>query len=961
MKISPKKSISWINFTTIIICFQILTTYAVHEGVFKTCDEAGFCKRNRHLGSNIKQSHSFKSPYSIESNSIKANNNGENGNLIFNGNIIKVLPDLSKRNFPFEISLLEGNNIRLKVDEEYRNFDNLPIKSSFVTSKRYNETGGWAFKSGPLPYLSFNDGHSKISHNDDSLIIEYGLNFQYKAELSFYPIKLTISKQNEVQFVLNDEQFINIEHFRSRDDDPKNHLSNVEIGDNMFHDDFKDSRNDRLPIGPESIGLDFKFKNFQNVFGIPEHADKLNLKDTTHNSIPYRLYNVDIFEYETESTMPMYGSIPFMLATKPELSMGLFWINSADTFIDIDKTNFGDDTSTHWISENGIIDIMIFIGDKPSDINESYGLITGNVGLPQIFSLGYHQCRWNYNDEQDVLSINKQMDENQIPYDTIWLDIEYADQKKYFTWQGEKFPDPERMLAELDHTGRNLVLIIDPHIKTNYFVSNELIKNKITINDPVKNQTFVGKCWPGESIWIDTLNPSSQSYWDKKHELSTSNEFFGKLSTNIYLWNDMNEPSVFEGPETTSPRDLIHYGNWEHRSIHNIFGLTMHEATYESFTKRLQNQLRQRPFILTRSHFSGSQRTAAMWTGDNQATWEYLQISIPMVLSSNVAGMPFAGADVGGFFGNPSSELLTRWYQVGIWYPFFRAHAHIDTKRREPWVPGDPYTSIIRNALKLRYSLLPEFYNSFYVASKNGNPVMKPLFYEHVENTETYSIDDQFFLGDSGLMIKPITEEDTNEVNVYFPDSNKYYVYNGGNITQLCIQLEKPGYVEFDITLNDIPIFLKGGSILSQKNRYRRSSKLMKYDPYTLIVALDDQRKASGFLYIDDGESFNYEKDEYLNIKFNYDVNKLTGFVEHGETNQFSESIKDVEIEKIIILGDDNYTKSINIKQDNMKVGKIEQDGKNLIIKRPKIKVNQGWEILFDKSDDNTNYEHDEL
>lgn len=115
---------------------------------------------------------------------------------------------------------------------------------------------------------------------------------------------------------------------------------------------------------------------------------------------------------------------------------------------------------------------------------------------------------------------------------------------------------------------------------------------------------------------------------------------------NIHLWNDMNEPSVFNGPETSAPKDNLHFGQWEHRSIHNVFGLSYHETTFNSLLNRSPEK---RPFILTRSYFAGSQRTAAMWTGDNMSKWEYLKISIPMVLTSNVVGMPFAGADVGGF------------------------------------------------------------------------------------------------------------------------------------------------------------------------------------------------------------------------------------------------------------------------------------------------------------------------
>lgn len=928
---------------------------AYHRDVYKTCDDSGFCKRNRYFAQTIKENRDiFTSQYSLDPNSVHLNQ--DSGNVIITANIVKLLPDSSSRNFPVEVSVLQGNNIRLKVDEEFRSTPNLPIKSNLVTPKRYDETPKWAFKASgaELPYLQWSDEGVKVQSLKDSLVINYGEKLQYKAELFFSPLKLTVSVGDEVQFVLNDQQFLNIEHFRTESEN-EDHLSDFEIADNMFYDDFRDTKSDLFPIGPESVAVDFTFKNFKHVYGIPEHADHLDLKDTTYESVPYRLFNVDIFEYEPETTMPMYGSIPFMVSSKPGVAMGLFWVNSADTFVDIDKTSDPEHTKTHWMSENGVLDIMIFIGETPDEINKNYGLIVGNVALPQLFSLGYHQCRWNYNDEQDVLEINSLFDKHQIPYDTLWLDIEYADEKKYFTWQPQKFPDPAAMLEELDHTGRNLVVIIDPHIKTGYFVSDDLIKNKITIND-ASNHTYVGKCWPGESVWIDTHNPSSQAYWDFRHQLSTDNEFFGKLSTNIYLWNDMSEPSVFEGPESTSPKDNLHYGNWEHRSLHNNFGLSYHEATYESLIKRLADTQRQRPFILTRSYFAGSQRTAAMWSGDNMAKWEYLQISIPMLLASNVAGMPFAGSDVGGFFDNPLPELLTRWYQTGLWYPFFRAHAHIDTKRREPWVPGDPYTSVIRKALQLRYALLPVFYSSFYESSKNGTPVIKPLFYENPENLDVYSIDDEFWLGNSGLLVKPVTSAEQSKIELYIPDTEKYYDYTSGVISKRVIQLLTPGTIVKEVTLNDIPMFIRGGSILAQKNRPRRSSKLMKQDPYTLIIALDNEGQAKGFIYIDDGESFGYENGAYVEVHFSVDKKGIHGVVTSGGSNEYVDSLDGVKIEKIVVLGYKKEIAKITVSDSPSEVV-FDKDGDNVVIKHPGLSINKNWDISISEPENI----HDEL
>ena len=907
------------------------------EYLFKNCETSGFCHRNRHFANGIKENPNYKSRYAIDPQSIHF----ESEDFIVSGNILKEVAGIDEDIvLPFELSLLDKNNIRIKVDEEQRK--NIKLSNKLVNVNRYNETPNWSFRSLNLSYES--KSGTKYSQHKNKLVIDYGTKVQYRAEVLYNPFKVVIYRGEEVQVILNDRNFLNYENWRPKSANAA-HLSNEETDFNMFHDDFHDARYDRIPLGPESIGLDFTLKGFRHVYGIPEHADDFNLKDTTDSDLPYRLFNVDIFEYETNSKMPMYGSIPFLMGLKPGVSVGLFWINSADTYVDIDKSSSDKDTKTHWISENGILDVMIMIAENPWEINESYGAITGYVQLPQLFALGYHQCRWNYNDEKDVLEINSLFDKHQIPYDVIWLDVEYADAKKYFTWQSEKFPDPERMLAELDHTGRNLVIIIDPHLKTDYHISDHVEKEGISINDP-SNNTFHGQCWPGESVWIDTMNPNSQSFWDRQHEYSTENEFMGKLSTNIHIWNDMNEPSVFDGIETTSPRDNIHYGNWEHRSVHNVFGLTFHEATYNSMIKRLSTTGRQRPFILTRSYFAGSQRTAAMWSGDNMSKWEYLKISIPMLLTSGVAGMPFGGADVGGFFGDPAKDLLTRWYQTGIWYPFFRAHAHIDSRRREPWIAGDPYTSIMRDAIRLRYSLLPIFYTSFYESSISGYPVLKPLFYETPDNLESYDIEDQFFLGDSGLLVKPITEEDANNVDIYLPDDEVYYDYTSGNISNTVQKFTGPGFISKPIELSDIPILLKGGSIIAKKDRYRRSSKLMAHDPYTLTVALNNSGKASGSLYIDDGETFNYEQGEYANVYFTATNNSIKGkIIGH---DGFIKSLDDIFIEKIVVLSVKELS-SIRIQQSGSQWESNSRslDG-NLIIENPKLKLSSEWTIKID-------------
>lgn len=933
-KESTMKQLQWLILWS--ICF--IPVWAVKESLFKNCDSAGFCRRNRYYASQVTEK-GVAGPYFVDADSISVSDE------LIEGTIYKKLPLNTLVALPFELSLLKGDSIRFKIDEDRSN-----VHKGKLATKRYSGAASAVFdeeeskKRLKLPSES-------VQRTPKYLLLNFGLDGQYKAELQFSPVKFTLYNGDDVQIVVNENSFLNIEHYREEKDNEFN-LTELELDFDMFHDSFGDSKHDSLPFGPESVAVDIDFPGYSEVYGIPEHADSLALRSTVNSKLPYRLYNVDIFEYETDSAMPMYGSIPLMVAIKPEVSVGLLWLNSADTFVDIDKDA---SVKTHWISENGVLDLVFFVGDTPALINQKYGMLAGNVELPQEFALGYHQCRWNYNDEDDVLDVNANMDAHRIPYDTIWLDIEYTDKKKYFTWNPDTFGHHLEMMDVLDHTGRNLVVIVDPHLKTEYAVSDYVSKHRLAITNS-KNETYKGHCWPGESVWIDSMNPRAQDYWDTLFELSTSNNFIGS-KTNVHLWNDMNEPSFFNGPETTSERDNLHYGDWEHRSVHNLWGKTFHELTYNSLVKRLETTPRQRPFILTRSFYAGSQRTAAMWTGDNTATWDYLKVSLPMILTSNVVGMPFAGADVGGFFGDPSKELLTRWYQAGIWYPFFRAHAHIDSRRREPWVAGEPYTSIMRDAVRLRYALLPTLYTLFVKSSDTGAPVWRPMVYENPENMDTYTIDDQFFMGDSGLLVKPVTDESASQVQFYIPDSSLYYDWtNGVALGSLPVQMKNPGYHTKDVTLSDIPVFLKGGHVVFTRNRYRRSTKLMRRDPFQMTIALDGDGNAVGSLYIDDGESFEYKRGHFLTVSVEVSSDRVSG-VSFSPQEEYVQEYEKLQIEKITILGQNHRVAAVQIEQ----LGKIEdarfsQDGGKLEILNAKIGVVGEWKVLIARETG-----HDEL
>ena len=682
---------------------------------------------------------------------------------------------------------------------------------------------------------------------------------------------------------------------------------------------------------------------------------------------PYRLYNADVFEYELDSPMTLYGSIPFMQAHRRGSTVGVFWLNGAETWVDIvkakSKTNplalgakAETTTQTHWISESGLLDVFVFLGPSPKDVVSSYSELTGYTQMPQDFAIAYHQCRWNYVTDQDVVDVAKKFDKHNIPFDVIWLDIEYTQEKKYFTFDPLTFGNPEKMTRHLDRNGRKLVTIIDPHIKNtdSYPVVDELKSKGLAVKNK-DGDIYEGWCWPGSSHWIDCFSPVARDWW---RSLFTYEKFKG-TAPNVFIWNDMNEPSVFNGPETTMPKDNLHHGNWEHRDVHNINGMTFQNATYNALLARNEveeTQLR-RPFVLTRSFFAGSQRLGAMWTGDNLAEWSHLAAALPMILNQGISGYPFAGADVGGFFGNPSKELLTRWYQAGAFYPFFRGHAHIDTRRREPYIPGEPYSGIIAQALRLRYSLLLAWYTAFYEASVTGQPIVRPNFYAHPDDQAGFALDDQMYLGDTGLLFKPVVTEGAESVDIYLADDATYYDYFDFKT------YKGKGSHTIPAPLDKIPLLMHAGHIFPRRDRVRRSSALMKLDPITLVIVLDKSDDATGELYMDDGDSFDFQHGAHIHRKFSYASSRsiLSSDdigIQGKLTAGFLKRMDKVRVEKVVVVGAPSEWKGkrwVLVVEEGDKSKKVDMkyhaaEGNKAawaVVRDPKVHIGRGWKIDF--------------
>lgn len=899
----------------------------VDKSNFKTCQQSGFCRRHR----SIKPG---ESPYLLLTDTVIVTEEGIFGD---------VLNEINRVFFTLEIYPLKDNTLRLKINEKN------PIK------QRFEE-----------PYALTGDGQSEtfavIDRSSDGFTVKFG---KIRAIIKAKPLKIDVYNGKELVVSTNARGLLKFEHYRNKPEsdvqpaEGEDHgnappLQEEDASDGLWEESFK-GHSDSKPHGPASVGMDISFINSKHVYGIPEHADSFSLKETTSTE-PYRLYNLDVFEYELDNPMALYGSVPVMISHTPHQSAAVFWHNAAETWVDIKKlpdsnvvssiTGFfsGGDSdppqvSTHWFSESGIIDLFIMLGPRPMDVFRQYGALTGYNNLPPLFSLGYHQCRWNYNDEEDVHQVHENFDNHDLPMDVLWLDIEHTDGKRYFTWDHNKFSHPLEMTANLTARGRKLVTIVDVHIKrdTNYFFYKENRDRDLFVH--TKDGTeFDGWCWPGSSSYLDLTNPETRNHYSDTFMLDR----YKGSTLDTFIWNDMNEPSVFNGPEVTMQKDNIHPGlGVEHREIHNVYGMLFHQGTYEGLLRRSDGRLR--PFILTRAHYAGTQRSSSVWTGDNTAEWGHLRISEPMLLSLSVTGITHVGADVGGFFGNPDAHLLSRWYQAGAFQPFFRAHAHLDTKRREPWLFDAETLRIIRNALRQRYQYLPLWYTLFYENELTGAPPMRPIWVDFPEDEASYAIDYEHLIG-SALLVRPVVEEGATTAPVYFPPGVWYDVldltiYNGPSSTTVSAPRDK------------IPVYQRGGSIIPRKDRVRRASSLMRDDPYTLSVALDSYGKAQGTLYIDDEHTFDYRQGKFLYLALSYEGGILTSKkVDPGGTYETGSWL-----ERVVVIGLQKRPSKVTIQSASLGTRDLESifesgtgtHASHLTIRKPGVSMREEFVITI--------------
>lgn len=517
-----------------------------------------------------------------------------------------------------------------------------------------------------------------------------------------------------------------------------------------------------------------------------------------------------------------------------------------------DGTAFGIIADTSWESSLFMIREIIFKSkgpafrvvviekDNPAEVLKTLADLTGKMELPPLWSLGYQQCRYSYYPQELAAGVADTLREHNIPCDVLWLDIHYMDQFKIFTFNPKGFNRPEDLNAHLHKLNMKAVYMIDPGVKAEegYFVNDQGVKGDYFVRTK-RGRFFTGPVWPGECHFPDFTNPKTCKWWAGLYK-----DFMARGIDGV--WNDMNEPSVFNGFGTTIPKSALHKGGGKypagtHHRYHNIYGYLMAKASREGI---MEAQPDKRPFVLSRANFLGGQRYAAMWTGDNFSDYSQMKESIPMCLNISLSGQPFNGPDIGGFMRNCTPDLLRHWTACGIYFPFARNHAMLGTANQEPWAFDKETEDICRRAIERRYRLLPYYYTLFEEASRTGIPVMRPAFWADFKDTDLRSEQQVYLVGNDLLVIPrwsqhPVLPKGDWKLFSFEEDDDHFQAY-------LAI---RPGSA---IPLTDVV------------------QSTMDYNPdeITVLVNPDSDGKAVGEQYVDEGNGFSYRNGNFARYEF---------------------------------------------------------------------------------------------
>ena len=640
-------------------------------------------------------------------------------------------------------------------------------------------------------------------------------------------------------------------------------ISFRDLEGNIINEDFQPSFKDE-----EGNVYISKVNDCLAYYGLGEKGGDLNKKGCyTEN------FNTDDPETDDDS-ITYYKTIPFYVALKEEATYGIFFDNSFRSYFDMGK-EMGD--RIFFGAIGGQIQYYFIPGENIKEVVKNYTALTGRMEMPPLWSLGYQQCRFSYFSQEEVRELVKTFEEKDIPLDVVYLDIDYMDGFRVMTFKTPNFDDAAGLISDLKEKGIRTITIIDPGVKVDE--EYDVFKRGKEGNHFTKKldgEMFIGAVWPGNSAFPDFSNKDCRKWW--KSELK---KFISEHGMDG-IWNDMNEPCVFNNDHKTMLETCLHNsdnGVIEHKEFHNRYGFEMSRCSKEAQEELHPNE---RGFSMTRATYAGGQRYSSVWTGDNMSLWSQMRMSISMNANLGISGFSFVGNDVSGFGLDSSEELFIRWMEMGPFIPIFRNHSNMYTRRQEPWAFGPRAEKIAKKSIELRYELLPYIYDLYYISHKEGLPIFRPMIMEYEKDMNLLNIREQFMLGEN-MIVAPVLYEGERSKTVYLPKGSWFNYFT-------MEKLQGGKWYKLPCELDEILVFVKEGAIIPTYNKKFRN---VKERPKNILLKVFGEN-AKGFHYNDDGHTM-----EYLEGKYTYmDIKVVDGKEELKLINN-GYSIEEIEIEII--------------------------------------------------------------
>lgn len=588
-------------------------------------------------------------------------------------------------------------------------------------------------------------------------------------------------------------------------------------------------------------GLQFSMPANVPWFGGGERSLPLN---RVGQRIP--LYNNAHYGYELNADELNY-SVPFVFTTA---GYGLLFDNPSKGYLDFGKTTAGI-LEAGFVS--GDVNVMIIPGKTPEEIIANYALLTGRQALPPRWALGNFVSRFGYRSQQQVEDVVTKMKADNFPVDAVIIDIFwFGDSIKgtlgNLDWMNRtKWPAPEKMIADFKKSKVNPILVTEPFFlkgTKNFEASLPYLGT-----DSTGAPYMLTKFYFGYGGLLDLFKPEARNWFWKFYKTQTDKGVSG-------WWGDLGEPE-------NHPEDLYHdlssFGikrKVAANEVHNMYGHMWSKMLFENWRTYYPKK---RLFYLNRAGYAGSQRYSVFpWTGDVSRSWNGLRAQLPNLQSMSMSGLPYVHSDAGGFSNTPENdqELYIRWLQMAGFTPIFRPHgtafgdleAGVNDLPSEPVFKDEPFKSIARDLISLRYSLIPYIYTLAWEQASKGKPIIRPMIYKGATDTNLLKATDQYMFGDA-FLVAPVLEPGVFFRKIYLPEGDWYDFKTKA-------WHEGKQWIEAPVTLDRMPVFVKAASLIPtwKAQKYTSTVEYTPDQPLTLRYYPGNDAN-SGFVYDDDGEN----------------------------------------------------------------------------------------------------------